>query len=62
MLHKIAIALAAASLLGAAAIPTDALVPRRSDYDMLNLSITATLAGVSDRRGLRYCERRAVAV
>ena len=36
-----------------------ALVPRHSDYDMLNPSITATLARVSDRRGLRYCEGRA---
>jgi hypothetical protein len=33
-----------------------------SDYDMLNPHITATLARVSDRRGLRYCERRPVAV
>src|SRR6266478_6354735 len=39
-----------------------ALVPRHSDYDMLNRNITATLAGVSDRRGLRCCERRPVAV
>ncbi len=38
------------------------LVPRHSDYDMLNRNITATLAGVSDRRGLRCCERRPVAV
>jgi hypothetical protein len=38
------------------------LVPRHSDYDMLNPSITATLAGVSDRRGLQYCERPPVAV
>jgi len=40
----------------------EALVPRHSDYDMLNRNITATLAGVSDRRGLRCCERRPVAV
>jgi AraC-like DNA-binding protein len=38
------------------------LVPRHSDYDMLNPSITATLAGVSDRRVLRYFERHPVAV
>jgi type IV secretion system protein TrbF len=38
------------------------LVPRHSDYDMLNPHITATLARVSDRRGLRYCERQPVAV
>jgi TIR domain len=38
------------------------LVPRHSDYDMLNPSITATLAGVLDRRGLRCCERRPVSV
>jgi hypothetical protein len=34
------------------------LVPRHSDFDVLNPNITATLAGVSDRRGLRYCEQR----
>jgi hypothetical protein len=38
------------------------LVPRHSDFDMLNPNITATLAGVSDRRGLRYCERLPVSV
>jgi hypothetical protein len=37
------------------------LAPRHSDYEMLNPHITATLARVSDRRGLRYCERRPVA-
>jgi len=38
------------------------LVPRHSDFDMLNPSITATLARVLGPRGLRYCERRPVAV
>jgi hypothetical protein len=38
------------------------LVPRHSDCDMLNPNITATPASVSDQRGLRYCERRPVAV
>ncbi len=47
---------------GEVAFLATTLVPRHSDCDMLNPNITATLAGVSDRRGLRYCEGRPVAV